>query len=100
MSKNVQNGNLMGSLKKGVKMFFKGVYQDEIVTFYNYFLQHSRKNRLKNRLKKTFFGHFSYEHLIRLMRRFESALRNNFVNILLTKISNNILKSFNNLGAA
>jgi hypothetical protein len=45
MSKNVQNRNLMGSLKRGVKMIFKGVYQDEILTFYNYPLQYSREKR-------------------------------------------------------
>ena len=58
MSKNVQNRNLMGSLKRGGKNVFNGVYQYKFMTFYKYPLQHSRKNRLKNRLKMTFFGHF------------------------------------------
>ena len=104
MSKNVQNRNLMGSLKRGVKMFLMGVYQDEFMTFYKYSLQHSRKKRWKNRLKMTFFGHF-YKfwltiHLIRLMRRFESALKKYLINDHLTKISKNVIKTFIKMVAA
>ena len=104
MSKNVQNRNLMGSLKRGVKMFLMRSINIKNMTFYNYPLQRCRKKRWKPRLKMTFFGHF-YEFwltiwLIRLMRRFEFAPRNVFAKDFLTKISKKILKTFNNLGAA
>ena len=98
MSKNVQNRNLMGSLKRGVKMFLMRSINIKNMTFYNYPLHRCRKKRWKPRLKMTFFGHF-YEFwltiwLIRLMRRFEFALKKYLINVHLTKISKNVTKTF------
>ena len=104
MSKNVQNRNLMGSLKRGVKMFLMRSINIKNMTFYNYPLHRCRKKRWKPRLKMTYFGHF-YGFwltiwLIRLMRRFEFALKKYLINVHLTKISKNVTKTFIKMVAA
>ena len=104
MSKNVQNRNLMGSLKRGVKMFLMRSINIKNMTFYNYPLQRCRKKRWKPCLKMTVFGHF-YGFwltiwLIRLMRRFEFALKKYLINVLLTKFSKNVIKTFIKMVAA
>ncbi len=71
MSKNVQNTNLMGSLKRGVNYeVLRGIPRDLlfIIKPYNYTLQEYRRPYLQKPQKVLFFGHFSYEHLISLMR--------------------------------
>ncbi len=72
MSKNVQNTNLMGSLKSGInyESFLRSIprYPIILVKSYNNSLQYCRIPYVEKPQKVMFFGHFSYEHLISLMR--------------------------------